>query len=192
MLIAHTHTHTLTPTHPFPFSHARAALFRAVEPAKTQKGVRRAEPANPQNVVPAAEPAAATAAAAVLRVGESAVGALVARDFGAGVGVHKGRIDTVRRVGPSTKRRFLYHVLYEDGDGEDFNEGEYAYALDFRRDLDNFRKEGGDRDNFRKEGNLDNDTEGGGGRVTVSPAGTTVSSGRTGTLTLTRILALTP
>jgi hypothetical protein len=71
-------------------------------------------------------------------LGESAVGGLVARDFGKGEGIHKGRIDSVKRVGG----HFLYHVLYDDGDSEDFSEGEYVYALDFRKEIENDRDGG--------------------------------------------------
>ena len=59
-------------------------------------------------------------------IGEACIGLEVARDFGGSHGVCKGNI--VRSV-DSNRRRPLYHVLYADGDEEDYDYEELYYAL---------------------------------------------------------------
>ena len=64
--------------------------------------------------------------------GQSAVGEGIARDFGKELGMFKGkviRVDTIRT-------RHIYHVVYEDGDSEDFDLDEYRYAYELRQALD--------------------------------------------------------
>ncbi len=56
--------------------------------------------------------------------GAAAVGLLVSRDFGGDHGICSGKIT---RVDTST-RRPLYHVVYTDGDEEDYDDGELQYA----------------------------------------------------------------
>jgi hypothetical protein len=56
--------------------------------------------------------------------GEACVGVSVARDFGPPHGVCLGSIVRV----DVHRRRPLYHVVYGDGDEEDYDEGEFQYA----------------------------------------------------------------
>ncbi len=58
--------------------------------------------------------------------GEACLGRTVARDFGPPYGVCIGSIVRVH----IHRRRPLYHVLYGDGDEEDYEEGELQYALE--------------------------------------------------------------
>ena len=64
----------------------------------------------------------------IMPVGAQCVGLDVARDFGPQIGIFKGKITSVNTEG----RRHYYHVLYEDGDEEDydFEEMEFAAELD--------------------------------------------------------------
>jgi hypothetical protein len=57
-------------------------------------------------------------------LGEKCIGIEVARDFGPPHGVCEGKIVSV----DVKRRRPLYHVLYGDGDEEDYDEGELQYA----------------------------------------------------------------
>ncbi len=57
--------------------------------------------------------------------GQDAVGAGIARDFGKDLGVFKGKVMNVQAV--RTMTRNIYHVVYEDGDSEDFDLDEYRY-----------------------------------------------------------------
>ncbi len=67
--------------------------------------------------------------------GDEAVGAGIARDFGKDLGLFKGKVEHVQTV----RRRHVYHVKYEDGDSEDFDDGEYKYAYELRQAVDNGR-----------------------------------------------------
>ena len=64
----------------------------------------------------------------LLPLGDGAVGGKVARDFG-DLGVFHG---TVRRVkhGKTKGNGTLYHIIYDDGDSEDLDEGEFQYAFE--------------------------------------------------------------
>jgi hypothetical protein len=59
-----------------------------------------------------------------IATGEACVGVSVARDFGPPHGVCLGSIVKV----DVHRRRPLYHVVYGDGDEEDYDEGEFQYA----------------------------------------------------------------
>jgi hypothetical protein len=64
--------------------------------------------------------------------GEAAVGVGVARDFGTDGGMFKGKVVHVRK----NRHRHIYHILYEDGDEEDFDLEEYQFAYELRQGLD--------------------------------------------------------
>jgi hypothetical protein len=66
----------------------------------------------------------------IMPVGAQCVGLDVARDFGPQIGIFKGKITYVNEEG----RRHYYHVLYEDGDEEDydFEEMEFAAELHYK------------------------------------------------------------
>ncbi len=64
--------------------------------------------------------------------GEAAVGVRVARDFGRDGGIVKGKVVHVRK----NRQRHNYHILYEDGDEEDFDLDEYQFAYELRQGLD--------------------------------------------------------
>ncbi len=66
----------------------------------------------------------------IMPVGSECVGLEVARDFGPKVGIFKGKITSVDTGG----RRHHYHVLYDDGDEEDydFEEMEFAAELHYK------------------------------------------------------------
>ena len=66
------------------------------------------------------------AASIVYPKGVAAIGVEVARDFGGAFGICSGKIVRVDVV----TRRPLYHVLYSDGDEEDYDDGELQYAID--------------------------------------------------------------
>jgi hypothetical protein len=57
--------------------------------------------------------------------GDACIGVHVARDFGGEHGVCKGNIVSV----DFNRRRPLYHVLYDDGDEEDYDEQELRSAI---------------------------------------------------------------
>ncbi len=67
--------------------------------------------------------------------GEAAVGVGVARDFGTDGGMFKGKVVHVRK----NRQRYIYHILYEDGDEEDFDLEEYQFAYELRQGLDGGR-----------------------------------------------------
>ncbi len=58
--------------------------------------------------------------------GDACIGLHIARDFGGAHGVCKGSIVSV----DLNRRRPLYHVLYDDGDEEDYDDQELQYALE--------------------------------------------------------------
>jgi hypothetical protein len=64
--------------------------------------------------------------------GQSAVGEGIARDFGKELGMFKGKVIQVETI----RTRHIYHVVYEDGDSEDFDLDEYRYAYELRQALD--------------------------------------------------------
>ncbi len=64
--------------------------------------------------------------------GRAAVGIGIARDFGKDVGVFKGEVMHVKEH----RKRFIYHVKYEDGDSEDFDTPEYQFAYEVRQTVD--------------------------------------------------------
>jgi hypothetical protein len=66
----------------------------------------------------------------IMPLGAQCVGLDVARDFGSQIGIFKGKITSVNTEG----RRHYYHVLYEDGDEEDydFEEMEFAAELHYK------------------------------------------------------------
>ena len=64
--------------------------------------------------------------------GEAAVGVGVARDFGKDLGIFKGKVVHVRK----NRHRDIYHILYEDGDEEDFDVEEYEFAYELRLGLE--------------------------------------------------------
>ena len=66
------------------------------------------------------------AASIVYPKGEAAIGVEVAHDFGGAFGICSGKIVRVDLV----TRRPLYHVIYSDGDEEDYDDGELQYAID--------------------------------------------------------------
>ncbi len=68
----------------------------------------------------------------VIPDGQAAVGAGIARFFGKDLGVFKGQVVRVEAV----RRRHMYHVKYEDGDSEDFDQDEYIYAYAMRKAVD--------------------------------------------------------
>jgi hypothetical protein len=68
----------------------------------------------------------ARAASIVYPKGVAAIGVEVARDFGGAVGICCGKIVTVDVV----TRRPLYHVVYSDGDEEDYDDAELQFAID--------------------------------------------------------------
>ncbi len=72
--------------------------------------------------------AAVTAGAAsiVYPKGEAAIGVEIARDFGGAAGICCGKIVSVDVV----TRRPFYHVVYSDGDEEDYDDAELQYAID--------------------------------------------------------------
>jgi hypothetical protein len=59
--------------------------------------------------------------------GQSNVGKTVMKQFEAGL--YCGQVVTAIKK----RGRFLYHVLYEDGDGEDFNDQELQDALELHK-----------------------------------------------------------
>ncbi len=63
--------------------------------------------------------------AQVLPQGEACIGILVAGDFGGEHGVCHGSIVSV----DLNRRRHLYHVLYDDGDEEDYDDEELRSAM---------------------------------------------------------------
>jgi hypothetical protein len=66
------------------------------------------------------------AASIVYPKGAAAIGVEVARDFGGTFGICSGKIVSVDLV----TRRPLYHVIYTDGDEEDYDDGKLQYAID--------------------------------------------------------------
>jgi hypothetical protein len=64
--------------------------------------------------------------AVVRPTGNACIGVHIARDFGGEHGVCQGTIVSV----DVHRRRPLYHVMYDDGDEEDFDEKELQYALE--------------------------------------------------------------
>ncbi len=60
----------------------------------------------------------------VVPEGEAVVGVGVARDFGKDLGIFKGKVVDVRKI----RQKYIYHILYEDGDEEDFDVEEYQFA----------------------------------------------------------------
>ncbi len=58
--------------------------------------------------------------------GDACIGLHIARDFGGEHGVCKGTIVSV----DLNRRRPLYHVLYDDGDEEDYDDQELSYAIE--------------------------------------------------------------
>jgi hypothetical protein len=58
--------------------------------------------------------------------GKAAVGVWVSRDFGGDRGICSGQITKV----DSTKRRPLYHVVYTDGDEDNYDDGKLKCAID--------------------------------------------------------------
>jgi hypothetical protein len=58
--------------------------------------------------------------------GDACIGLHIARDFGGEHGVCKGTIVSV----DLNRRRPLYHVLYDDGDEEDYDDQELRYAIE--------------------------------------------------------------
>jgi hypothetical protein len=105
---------------------------------------------------------------AVMPQGEEAVGAGIARDFGKDLGVFKGQVAHVEAV----RRRHVYHVKYEDGDSEDFDEEEYKYAYDLRQALDNGRpvpdlfENGNEHDGLSSDNGVSLDDVVGGEKIT--------------------------
>ena len=77
--------------------------------------------------------------------GQDAVGVGIARDFGKDVGVFRGEVKDVR----AQRKRYVYHVKYEDGDSEDFDLEEYQFAVEVRQALDagKFRRDDTEEDN---------------------------------------------
>jgi hypothetical protein len=67
------------------------------------------------------------AANVTVPAGEACVGLEVARDFG---GEHGVCLGTIVRV-DLNRRRALYHVLYSDGDEDDYDAAELQYAREF-------------------------------------------------------------
>ncbi len=57
--------------------------------------------------------------------GEACIGIHVARDFGGEHGIFQGSIVSV----DLNRRRPLYHVLYDDGDEEDYDDDELRHAI---------------------------------------------------------------
>ena len=64
-------------------------------------------------------------------LGDGAVGARVAREFG-NLGVFTGTVNRVKH-GKSKRARTLYHVTYDDGDEEDLDEEEFQYAFELEK-----------------------------------------------------------
>ncbi len=64
--------------------------------------------------------------AVVRPTGNACIGVHIARDFGGEHGVCQGTIVSV----DVHRRRPLYHVLYDDGDEEDYDEKELVYAME--------------------------------------------------------------
>ncbi len=67
----------------------------------------------------------------IMPVGAQCVGLDVARDFGPQIGIFKGKISSVNTEG----RRHYYHVLYEDGDEEDYDLEEMEFAAELHYKL---------------------------------------------------------
>ncbi len=65
------------------------------------------------------------AASTVYPQGAAAVGLLVSCDFGGDHGICSGKITRVN----TTSRRPLYHVVYTDGDEEDYDDAELQTAI---------------------------------------------------------------
>ena len=60
-------------------------------------------------------------------LGQEAVGCSVARDFGESEGgIFNGVVDSARLV----RTRWIYHILYEDGDEEEMDADEFQYAYE--------------------------------------------------------------
>ena len=66
------------------------------------------------------------AAKVVYPKGKAAVGVWVSRDFGGDHGICSGQVTKV----DSTRRRPLYHVVYTDGNEEDYDDGKLQCAID--------------------------------------------------------------
>ncbi len=58
----------------------------------------------------------------------------VARDFGE-LGIFKGEVERVEEE----RKRFYYNIIYEDGDREEWNEGQYLYGKKLREAIDSGR-----------------------------------------------------
>ncbi len=65
--------------------------------------------------------------------GDACIGLHIARDFGGAHGVCKASIVSV----DLHRRRPLYHVLYDDGDEEDYDDQELQYAIELHEALKN-------------------------------------------------------
>jgi hypothetical protein len=68
------------------------------------------------------------------QTGQDAVGVKVARDFGE-LGIFKGEVERVEEE----RKRFYYNIIYEDGDREEWNEGQYLYGKELREAIDSGR-----------------------------------------------------
>jgi hypothetical protein len=68
------------------------------------------------------------------QTGQDAVGVKVARDFGE-LGIFKGEVERVEEE----RKRFYYNIIYEDGDREEWNEGQYLYGIELREAIDSGR-----------------------------------------------------
>ena len=69
----------------------------------------------------------------VLPQGEACIGIHVARDFGGDLGIFKGSIVRV----DLNRRRPLYHVVYDDGDEEDYDIEELRVAVKLHEAINN-------------------------------------------------------
>jgi hypothetical protein len=64
-------------------------------------------------------------------LGQGAVGVQVARDFEE-LGVFRGVVESVE----IERKRFYYNIIYEDGDKEEWNEGQYIFGCELRQALE--------------------------------------------------------
>ncbi len=51
------------------------------------------------------------------------------------MGIFKGVVERVEEE----RKRFYYNIIYEDGDREEWNEGQYLYGKEFREAIDSER-----------------------------------------------------
>jgi hypothetical protein len=98
---------------------------------------------------------ASTAQVPKLQFGESCVGHLILKQFQ--TGVFKGTVMTVTKLGG----RYLYHVVYEDGDSEDMNDKELLEGHEMYNSQTNETFQTSDSLQNDKEVNSESDKSGG-------------------------------